>query len=107
MLGLNALDAIHKLRKELSRSFVLGQKGIWPEAEEALPKHHWQSLAKTIDQNFWAVLIGNNKYTDSGPGKKLDDLKGAINFTQYGVLLIISQVALTTLNCWAIIWLST
>ena len=94
---LNALDTIHKLRKKLPHSFVLGQEGIWPEVEDALPNDQ----SKIIGQNFWAVLIGNNKYTSGG------ELYGAINFTQYGALLNISQVALTTLNWCAIICLST
>jgi hypothetical protein len=98
---LNALDTIHKFRKQPSHSFVLRQEGIWPEAEEALPND--QSVAKTIGQKFWAVLIGNNKYTDG----KLEELYGAIKFTQYDALLNISQVALTTLNWCAIICLST
>ena len=98
MLILNALDAIHNYRKKFSPNFVLGQEGIWPEAEETLPNDQ----SKIIGQNFWAVLIGNNKYT---AGK---ELYGAINFTQYGAsLLNISQVALTTLSWCVIIYLST
>ena len=59
---LSVLNEMHKVRKELSDSFVLGQEGIWPqwpEVEEALPNDQ----SKIIGQKFWAVLIGNNKYT--------------------------------------------
>ena len=58
MLILSALDTIHKIRKRLSHSFVLGQEGIWADVEETLP----DDQSKAVGQHFWAVLIGNNKY---------------------------------------------
>ena len=61
---LNALDTIHKMRKQFSHNFILGQEGLWPEVEEAPPNDQ----SKTIGQNFWAVLIGNDKYA---AGKEL------------------------------------
>ena len=72
MWTLTALDGIHKTRKQFSHSVVLGQESISPEVEEALPNDQ----SKAIDQHFWAVLIGNNKYTD------MKELYGEIGLAQ-------------------------
>ena len=70
MSNLKELDRIHKARKQSSLGFVLGREGIWRDVEEALPNDQ----SKLIGQNFWAVLIGNNKYTSP----RLEELRGAI-----------------------------
>jgi hypothetical protein len=90
MSVLDALDMIHKMRKQLSHSFAHGQEGIWRNVGEATKNDQ----LKAVGRRFWAVLIGNDKYNT---GK---ELHGEISFTKYasGPFLNIIQVALTTLN---------
>lgn len=92
MSVLDALDMIHKMRKQLSYSFAhaSGQEGIRRNVGEATQNDIDQ--LKAVGRRFWAVLIGNDKYST---GKQLH---GEISFTQYGPFLNIIQVALTTLT---------